>query len=77
MNSNLRLAVQFVLDAFTVQDIVGDSLDWRYIKFNSQRFKLPYGAQDKIDEGIQYCIEQGYLTQDFRLTEKGFLKIRE
>ena len=76
MNTNLHLAVQFVLGAFTVQDIVGDTLDWRYIMYSHRRFNLSIGVQDKINEAIQCCIEQGYLIHDHRLTEKGFIKLR-
>lgn len=77
MNSNLRLAVKFVLEAFTPQDIVGDTLDSRYIITSSKRFRLRDGSDKLISEAIRYCINQGYLTHDYRLTEKGFLKIRE
>ncbi len=76
MNYDLKLAVRFVLGAFTVNDIVGNALDWQYIKFNSQRFWLPISVQDKIEsEAIQFCIDQGYLTEDRRLTAKGYLVI--
>lgn len=76
MNTNLCLAIQFVLNAFTSQDVVGDALDLRYIITNSNRYRLPDSSQEQIDEAVQYCIEQGYLTQDHRLTEKGYQAIR-
>lgn len=77
MNKNLRLAVQFVLGAFTIQDIVGDILDWRYILTNSQRYILPDSSSEQINEAIQYCIEQGYLSHDQKLTKKGYQIIRQ
>lgn len=34
MNYDLKLAVRFVLGAFTVNDIVGNALDWQYIEMD-------------------------------------------
>lgn len=71
-DSSFNVAIRFVLSSYTAYDQIGDELDTRYILYSSYRVRLPISVQAKIDDAIQYLVEEGYLTEKYELTVKGY-----
>lgn len=68
MNIELKQAMQFILQSFPRNSEVGDRLDARKVSFSNEG--LSYG-KEILQDAISELINEGFLTPDNRLTEKG------